>query len=189
MPAGDDLTRLLAATAAGDAVASEALLDQVHGELVMLARCHMSNERPGHTLQATALVSEAWLRLAGDGAPFANRAHFFAAAAEAMRRILIEHARARGRVKRGGRARRVPLAGVDLAGEVQLDQVLAVDEAIERLEQRDPELAKLVRLRFYAGLDVRETASALDVSERTVRREWALARAFLAKELGADRGG
>ncbi|RKY18448.1 MAG: RNA polymerase subunit sigma [Planctomycetota bacterium] len=189
MPAGDDLTRLLAATAAGDAVASEALLDQVHGELVMLARCHMSNERPGHTLQATALVSEAWLRLAGDGAPFANRAHFVAAAAEAMRRILIEHARARGRVKRGGRARRVPLAGVDLAGEVQLDQVLAVDEAIERLEQRDPELAKLVRLRFYAGLDVRETASALDVSERTVRREWALARAFLAKELGADRGG
>jgi RNA polymerase sigma factor (TIGR02999 family) len=184
MPGSPDLTRLLSDVASGDPAAQQDLLDQVHGELLVIARSHMSREKPGHTLQATALVSEAWLRLAGDGTPFANRAHFFTAAAEAMRRILIEHARARGRVKRGGRSRRVPLAGVDLAAETDLDEILAVDEAIARLEQRDEELARLVRLRFYAGLSVIETASVLEVSERTVRREWALARAFLAKELG-----
>lgn len=183
MPGPDDLTRLLAGAAAGDPASGEALLDAVHTELLALARSRMAGEKPGHTLQATALVSEVWLRLQHDGTPFENRAHFFTAAAEAMRRILIEHARARGRVKRGGRARRVPLAGVDLASESDPDEVLAVDEAIGRLAERDPDLAKLVRLRFYAGLDVAETALALGVSERTVRREWALARAFLAREL------
>lgn len=197
-----DLTRLLQRLASGQGLASdpgaasgegpapgqpgdaEALLDLVHAELHAMARARMAQERPGHTLQATALVSEAWLRLRGDGGGFVNRAHFFSAAATAMRRILIEHARATGRIKRGGRARQVPLAGVDLGQEARLEDVLAVDEAIVRLEARDGDLARLVRLRFYAGLSVHETAEAMERSERSVRRDWALARAFLARELG-----
>ena len=184
MAPADDLTRLMLGAAEGDERDAEVLFERVHGELLDLARHRMVNERPGHTLQATALVSEVWLRLVGD-APVAwdSRGHFFSAAAEAMRRILIEHARARGRVKRGGQARRVPLAGIDLSEEVDLDRVLAIDEAINLLEGRDERLAQLVRLRFYAGLSVDETAAALGLSDRTVRREWAVARAFLAKEL------
>lgn len=182
--ARDDLTRLLHGAASGDAADAERLFETVHAELLALARARMAGERPGHTLAATALVSEVWLRLAGDVTPFENRAHFFTAAAQAMRRILIEHARARGRVKRGGGARRVPLAGVDLAVETDLEDVLAVDDAIAALERRDPDLARLVQLRFYAGLSVAETAAAMGISERSVRREWAVARAFLAQKLG-----
>ena len=184
MTSSHDLTRLIQGASRGDEGQAAELFDTVHDELLRLARSRMAAERPGHTLQATALVSEVWLRLAGDApVAFENRAHFFTAAAEAMRRILIEHARARGRVKRGGRAARVPLAGVDLADEVALDDVLAVDQAIEILSAKDPRLAEIVRLRFYAGLGTDETAAAMGLSPRTVRREWAVARAFLAREL------
>jgi len=153
----------------------------------------MAEERPGHTLQATALVHEAFARLAGEASPsgeslrtWDGRAHFFAAAVEAMRRILIEHARARGRSKRGGGAVRLPLSVVDLAEEANSEEILAVDEAIRRLEQRDARLARIVQLRFYAGLSHAECAELLGSSERTVRRDWELARALLMRELGAD---
>ena len=149
----------------------------------------MNDERGEHTLQATALVHEAYLRLIGDApVPWANRAHFFAAAAEAMRRILVEHARARQRVKRGGgpatTPRRPPNGVLDLADEsADPDEILMLDEAIRRLEQEDPEAARVVRLRFFAGLSVDETAEALGVSPSSVDREWAYARARLHRLL------
>jgi RNA polymerase sigma factor (TIGR02999 family) len=154
----------------------------------------MAQERAGHTLQATALVHEAYLRLVGGGEPqWSGRAHFYTAAAEAMRRILIEHARARGRMKRGGDshgspARRVPLCVVDLAAELDSDAILSLDEAVRRLEMQDTELAWVVRLRFYAGLDVETTAAALGLSPATVKRRWAFARALLFQELGDQEG-
>lgn len=158
----------------------ERLLPAVYEELRALARSQLRGERPDHTLQPTALVHEAYLRLLkGAQPPWADRQHFFRAAAEAMRRILIEHARGRGRVKRGGKRIRVDLSGVDLAREEDLDQLLALDDAFRRLEQQDPEAADVVRLRFYAGLSVAETAQAKGLSERTVKREWAFARAWL----------
>jgi len=141
------------------------------------------------TLQATALVHEAYLRLlGGTQPPWNDRQHFFRAAAEAMRRILIEHARKRGRVKRGGKRVRVELTGVDLASDQDLDQILALDDAFRRLEQQDPEAADVVRLRCFAGLSVEETAQATGHSERTVKREWAFARAWLYDAL-RDSGG
>jgi RNA polymerase sigma factor (TIGR02999 family) len=118
--------------------------------------------------------------------PWANRAHFFAAAAEAMRRILIDHARARGGPRRGGGRRKWPMDVVDLAASDDPDQIMALDEAISRLAAQDPDAARVVQLRFYAGLTVEETAAALSVSPRTVKREWAFARAFLVRELSAD---
>ena len=155
-------------------------------ELRAIAGGRMSGERPDHTLQATALVHEAWLRLAGDqaGLDFQNRAHFLKAAAEAMRRILIEHARKRGREKRGGSARRVPLTAVEVASQADSGEILSVDEALRRLEGQDERMAEIVKLRFFAGLSEQETAAALGLSDRTVRREWVLARAWLARELG-----
>jgi RNA polymerase sigma factor (TIGR02999 family) len=134
-------------------------------------------------------VHEAWLRLADDQAGFAfgSRAHFFKAAAEAMRRILIEHARARGRGKRGGGARRVPLSAIEIVQQADCGEILSVDDAIRRLEERDERLAEIVKLRFFAGLSEQETAEALGLSDRTVRREWTLARAWLRRELGLGR--
>ena len=184
---------------------SAELLPLVYDQLRRIAQQRLAQERPGHTLQATALVHEAYVRLAGAGAApheprvgddpssaspghlqsWDGRAHFFAAAAEAMRRILIEHARAKGRSKRGGGAARLPLSVVDLAEEADPEEILAVDEAIRRLEQRDGRLAQIVQLRFYAGLNHEETAAIVGASERTVRRDWELARALLLRELGA----
>ncbi len=164
--------------------ATERLLPLVYDELRALARSHLRNERPDHTLQATALVHEAYLRLLADARPSWNdRRHFFRSAAEAMRRILIEHARARGRLKRGGGRVAVDISAVDLATDPDLDQLLALDEAFRRLEQQDPGAADVVRLRFYAGLSVEETALATGLSERTVKREWAFARAWLYEAL------
>ena len=150
----------------------------------------MALERPGHTLQATALVHEAYLRLTGaKNFRFAGRVQFYHAAAEAMRRILIEHARARGRVKRGGGGRRVPVNLLDLAEEADREEILALDEAIRRLEEHTPEIAAVVRLRFFAGLTVAETAEALSMGRRSVDRAWAYARVWLYRELyGADVG-
>ena len=178
------LTRLLQDVSDGR-VESGALLPLVYEQLRALAQRHMQGERAEHTLQATALVHEAYLRLTGDEEiAWENRAHFFGAAARAMQRILVEHARARGREKRQGDRQRQPLSVVDLAVEADLDQVLAVQAAVEKLERVDPRMAEIVRLRFYAGLGVEETARALDLSERTVRRDWTLARAWLVRELG-----
>jgi len=157
----------------------------VYDELRTLARSHLRHERPDHSLQATALVHEVYLRLLGSDLPSWNdRQHFFRAAAEAMRRILIEHARKRSRKKRGGKRVRVEISGIDLAEEQDPDQVLALDDAFRRLEEQDPKAADVVRLRFYAGLSVAETATAMDLSERTVKREWAFARAWLFDALG-----
>jgi RNA polymerase sigma factor (TIGR02999 family) len=147
----------------------------------------MGQEQTDHTLQATALVHEVYARLAGAAgrpAMFANAAHFYAAAAEAMRRILIDHARARDSDKRGGRRVKFNLSSVlDLAAAPESDDILALDEALLRLEQETPEAAAVVRMRFYAGLSVDETAEALGVAPRTVDRDWAYARAWLFREL------
>jgi RNA polymerase sigma factor (TIGR02999 family) len=185
----DHVTRLLDAAAGGQAGASEKLLPLVYDQLRSLARQRMADERAGHTLQATALVHEAYLRLLGplpDSSPWSGRGHFYRAAAEAMRRILIEHARSRGRAKRGGGQNRLPLemlASVDLAAECDADEVLALDNAFQALERQNPDAAAVVRLRFYAGLSVEETAKALGVSDRTVNREWNYARAWLYRAL------
>jgi RNA polymerase sigma factor (TIGR02999 family) len=144
----------------------------------------MKAENAGHTLQATALVHEAFLRIGQDRrVPFENRAHFFAAAAEAMRRILIDHARAKGAVKRGGESVRAPLSVVDLAAECDPAEVLALDEALSRLEVAEPDAAAVVRLRFFAGLSGDATAEALGMSPRQVDRVWAYARAWLLREM------
>ena len=172
LEAGDDLSG-----------AAQELLPLVYQSLKELARQRMSSERPGHTLQATALVHEAYMRLAGKNVRFAGRIQFYHAAAQAMRRILVEHARSRGRVKRGGGARRVPINILDLAEEANRDEILALDEAIRRLEEHTPDIAAVVRLRFFAGLTVEQTAEALSIGRRSVDRAWAYARVWLYREL------
>ena len=157
---------------------------RVYDELRRMAHAQMAQERPDHSLQTTALVHEAYLRLYGQrpiGA--ADRHQFFAAAAEAMRRILIEHARARGRQKRGGGVKRISLDDVQWLAEENLDQTLTFDEAICRLEQEAPDDAQVVRLRFYAGLSIYETADVLGVSPATIDRRWRFARAWLWRHL------
>jgi RNA polymerase sigma factor (TIGR02999 family) len=183
------VTQILSDLGAGRENAASELLPLVYQQLRKIAQQNMNQERASHTLEATALVHEAYLRLVGDqDLGWDSRAHFFTAAAEAMRRILIEHARARKRIKRGGERQRVPLTGLDLAQESDAEEVLAVDEAFRRLEKEDPDAANVVRLRFFAGLSVAETASALDISERSVAREWAFARAWLAEALADEDG-
>ncbi len=162
------------------------LLSRIYEDLRAIARARMRAERPGHTLQATALVHEAWLRILRDDPRPADRTRFLRAAAEAMRRILVEHARARGCVKRGTAERRVRLEGVDVSSEQDLDEILAVDEALRRLEQVDAQAAEVVRLRHYAGLSMEETAEALGLSLRTAHRDWAYARAWLQRALRAE---
>jgi len=183
-PRPTELTRILKDVGAGRARASDELLPLVYEELLLIARQRLRDERVNHTLNATALVHEAYLRLAGDdSAAWDSRAHFFGAAARAMRQVLIDYARRRGREKRIGSRRQLPLNVVDLAVEAPLEDVLAVDDALEKLAKKDPHLADVVQLRFYAGLSLEETALALGISERTVRREWSLARAWMLKEL------
>src|SRR5262245_27399551 len=180
------LTRVLEAATHGDPTAAAALFAQVYEELRAIADRHMRAERPGHTLGATALVHEVFVRLlGGETLPLRDRAGFFHAAAQAMRRILIEHARRRGRSKRQGSRTRVPLEAVDLAAGDQIDEILAVDEAIGRLQEQDAQAAEVVRLRFFAGLSVEEVAGVLDRSPRTVARDWAFARAWLYRALDA----
>lgn len=186
-PNPNEVTHLLERASGGDPQAASELLPLVYEQLRARARKEMAGERRGHTLQPTALVHEAYLRLIGTRQiTWDNRAHFYVAAAEAIRRILIEHARKKGRVKRGGDRRRVPLSVVDLAEHGDVEEILSLDDAIRRLEERDKRMVDVVRLRFYAGLSEAETAMALGVSGRTVRREWALARAWLLRRLKAD---
>lgn len=162
----------------------DALVEAVYEQLRAIAQQRLRMENPGHTLQATALVHEAFVRIGRDRVvPFKNNAHFFATAAEAMRRILIDHARAKGSAKRGGNARVSPLSVVDLARESDPAEILALDQALERLESAEPEVAAVVRLRFFAGLSGDATAEALGISPRQVDRLWAYARAWLAREM------
>ena len=181
------ITHLLNEASKGNQKAASELLPLVYRDLHALASRRMASERPEHTLQATALVHEAYLRLVGtQQTTWKGKGQFCLAAAEAMRRILIEYARKRGRVKRGGDYKRVSLDIEVLAREAQPEEIMAVDEAIRRLEKKDPRLGEIVRLRFFVGLSVAETAAALGISDRTVRREWALARAWLSRELKDD---
>ena len=175
-----DVTQLLAAWGEGDRSALDKLLPLVHAELRRIAQRQMRQERPGHTLQATALVNEAYLRLAGDQQlEWRDRAHFFAVCAQVMRHILIDHARSRGREKRGGGAVQVSLNDALIVADDQIADILALDEALSALERMDPQKARLVELRYFAGLTVEETAEVLNSSPRTVRREWRRARAWL----------
>ena len=179
-----EVTLLLDAIQQGDSNAAERLLPLVYEELRHLAAHKMAREASGQTLQATALVHEAWLRLAGSShQEWQNRGHFFAAAAEAMRRILIERARAKGRQRRGGGRERVALDDVTLAAADNNDTVLAIHEALDRLALQDETKAQIVKLRYFAGLSHQEIAGALGVSEPTVRRHWAFARSWLYAEL------
>ncbi len=157
----------------------------VYEELRKLARRYMAREKAGHTFQATALVNEAYLRLRKEDAQgWRNRAHFCAIAAGAMREILVERARARAALKRGGSRVRVSFSGVKAAGKEGAMDVLALHEAMERLDQVDPQLARVVELRFFGGLTVEETAEEMDISPATVKRAWSMARAWLGREMG-----
>lgn len=182
-----EVTRILQAAADGDQKASEDLLPLVYEELRRLARAQMAAEPADHTLQATALVHEAYLRLLGPGGgeepKWDNRGHFFGAAARAMRRILIERARRVAQVKRGGGRRRVELHDNVPAPEENPDEMLLLDEALKLLEQRDPRKAEVVMLRYFAGLTVAETAAALGVSPATIKSDFAYARSLLMLEM------
>ncbi len=183
-PTERDVTTLLERAAAGDAEAANELLPLVYEQLRAIARVRMASENVGHTLQATALVHELFLKLIGERRlPWQNRAHFYTVAADGMRRLLLDHARAKRRVKRGGNARKVPINVADLAARENPEQILALDAALCRLEELNPEAARVVRLRFYAGLGVDETAAAMELSPRTVDRRWKFARAWLFKEM------
>jgi RNA polymerase sigma factor (TIGR02999 family) len=182
-----DVTVLLQAVQTGESGAANRLMDAVYGELRALAASRLAGERAEHTLQPTALVHEAWLRLGGDKqTPWQNRAHFFGAAAEAMRRILIDRARRRARLRHGGGQKRLNLDDVTEPGtEPADDQVIALCEALERFEQQDEPRAKLVRLRYFAGLTLEEAAEVLGISESTAKRWWVFAKAWLYQEITA----
>ncbi|MCW5556626.1 MAG: RNA polymerase subunit sigma [Verrucomicrobiae bacterium] len=179
-----NITQLLNAAGRGDPSAPDRLLAAVYEELRQLAAQRLNREQPGHTLQPTALVHEAWLRLGGDRQPvWENRGHFFAAAAEAMRRILVDAARRKARHRHGGDQIRVPLTDLDVAATATPELVLAVGEALGRLARHDPQGAELIKLRFFVGLSNVEAAQALGLPERSAKRVWAYARAWLLEEL------
>jgi RNA polymerase sigma factor (TIGR02999 family) len=182
-----DVTRILAALERGEAHAAAELLPLVYDELRRLAALKMAQEKPGQTLQATALVHEAYLRLVDVDRVqhWDSRGHFFAACAEAMRRILVEQARRKERLKRGGDRIREP-GEVDLAGPVRPERLLALDEALDRLAQASPQAAELVKLRYFAGFSNAEAAPHLGISPRKANQVWAYARAWLREELGDD---
>jgi RNA polymerase sigma factor (TIGR02999 family) len=177
-----EITQVLQAIGRGEGRASEELLPLVYEELRRLAAARMAQEAAGQTLQPTAVVHEAWLRLVADGhRTWENRAHFFGAAAEAMRRILIENARRKSRLKRGGGMSRLDIEGLDLAAATPDDKVLLINEALETLRVEDPERAKIVVLKFFGGLTNQEVAESLGVTERTIERQWAYAKAWIFK--------
>jgi len=183
-----DFTRILESNEHGDPKAADELLPLVYGELRKLAGSKMAAEVPNQTLQPTALVHEAWLRLVGNAEPkFANRAHFFAAAAEAMRRILIEKARRKRAVRHGGNQQRVDLDGVEVAAPGDEDELLAVNEALDKLAAQNKAEAELVKLRYFVGMTLEEAAQALGISVRTAHSYWAHARAWLYREIERHR--
>ena len=179
-----DVTKLLVAWGRGDEQAFNALMPEVQKELHRIAERYMAAERPGHDLQATALINEAYLRLVDwKDIQWADRAHFFAMAANMMRRVLVDHARRRDRVKRGGEAIHVSLVEAASVPAPERADVLALNDALDRLEQLDPRKSRIVEMRFFGGLSLEETAEALNVSVATVRRDWTLARAWLSSDL------
>jgi RNA polymerase sigma factor (sigma-70 family) len=199
----NDVTRILAAIEQGDPHAAGQLLPLVYDELRHLAAAKLAQERPGQTLQATALVHEAYLRLVGTphpnpppesgggqgrGVHWNSRGHFFAACAEAMRRILVNRARDKKRAKRGGERQRVDLDQIEIALDTNDEQLLALDEALTRLAVEDPDAARLVNLRFFAGLTLKESAVSLGLAPRTAERQWTYARAWLYARLRTDDG-
>jgi RNA polymerase sigma factor (TIGR02999 family) len=181
----NEVTRILSALEAGNADAAEQLLPLVYDELRRLAAEKMAHEKPGQTLQATALVHEAYLRLVGSSGAqeWNSRGHFFAAAAESMRRILVERARHKSRVKAGGGRRRVDFNDAELVAEAEPDEFLALHEALETLERKDKRKAELVKLRFFAGLTKEQAAQVLGISSSTADNDWAYARSWLRLEL------
>jgi RNA polymerase sigma factor (sigma-70 family) len=199
-----EVTRILSALEQGEPHAAEQLLPLVYEELRRLAAERMAQEKPGQTLEATALVHEAYLRLVGSGeasAPRAsgeasapreqhwnNRGHFFAAAAEAMRRILVEQARRKRRLKRGGGRKRVDLDDVDISVNGPADDIEALDEALGKLAEKHPDKAEVVKLRYFAGLTIREAAEVLGISTSTADRYWTYARAWLYREIAPEGG-
>jgi RNA polymerase sigma factor (TIGR02999 family) len=179
-----DLTLILQRVQRGEESAADRLLPLVYDELRRLAAARMAHEPAGQTLQPTALVHEAWLRLGGEAQPdWQNRAQFFAASAEAMRRILIDRARRRSAQRRGGRFERIDLDQVELGADLDDERILAVNDALERFAVDAPQKAELVKLRYFVGLTLEEAAEALGIAEPTARRWWAFARAWLLKEL------
>ena len=183
----ESVTELLVAWTDGDASALERLIPLVEGELRRLARYHMRRESPAHTLQTTALINEVYLKLVGQThAHWHNRAHFFSIAAEIMRRILVDHARRHLRDKRGGGAPDLPLDEAAVLTREKSAELLALHEALERLERLDPQKARVVELRHFGGLSVKETAEVLKVSEVTVMRHWGLAKSWLRREVRGE---
>lgn len=180
-----DVTRVLQSIAAGDQTAQDQLLALVYEELRAMAAAKMAREQPGQTLQATALVHEAWVKLVGNGVgqSWQNRGHFFGAAAEAMRRILVDRARKKASLRHGGGLERVDLDQVHLATEDSDEAVLAMNEALEKLVMVSPEKAEVVKLRYFTGLEMQEIADTMDVSLATIERHWAYARAWLLREM------
>ena len=179
-----DVTRVLQSIESGDAKAADELLPLVYDELRRLATHRMAQESPGQTLQPTALVHEAWLRLTGnENVKWEGRAHFFAAAAEAMRRILIDNARRKRAARHGGGQQRVNVEELDITGQAKDDELLAVHEALDRFAAVDRQKAELVKLRYFAGLTIDEAAEILGISPATAKRYWTFARAWLYREI------
>ena len=184
----NDVTRILNSIEQGDAKAADELLPLVYEELRKLAAVRMAQEAPGQTLQPTALVHEAWLRLVGEANPkFDGRAHFFAAAAEAMRRILVERARRRQRLRHGGGQERVELEAMEIPAAPEDEKVIQVNEVLGELEAEDATEAQIVKMKFFLGMRADEIAGALGVSEKTVQRHWAHAKAWLFQRIRGQR--
>jgi len=185
-----EVTQLLGRWSGGDEGALEKLLPLVQPELHRLAHYYMRQERAGHTLQTTAILNEAYLRLVDHTTPsWQNRSHFIAAAAQLMRRIMVDHARKRRSLKRGGGAVKVALDEAALVTEARSNELLALDEALATLAEQDPRKSRIVELRYFGGLTVEETAQLLDVSLRTVEREWTMAKAWLYRALSGEATG
>jgi RNA polymerase sigma factor (TIGR02999 family) len=183
-----DVTRILEALAQGDCASADELLPLVYQDLRKLAALKMAGQAPGHTLQPTALVHEAWLRLAGNQpGQFAGRAHFYAAAAEAMRHILIDSARRKRAARRGGGQVRVDIEDVQIASLADDHELLAVHDVLDKLAAEDPQKAELTKLRYFVGLTFEEAAEVLGISVATAKRHWAYARAFLYEEIQANK--
>ncbi len=183
-----EVTLILQRIGEGDRAAADALLPLVYAELRRIAAAQLANERSGHTLQPTALVHEAYLRLAGSESGFENRAHFLAAGAQAIRRVLVDHARTKKRDKRGGARQRVDIASVDPAAPECGEQIdlMELDEALHGLAEVSDRAARVVEMRYFGGLSMAEIGVALGISERTAAGDWAVARAWLRRELGAQ---
>lgn len=189
-PTQHEVTRLLSDWSGGNEEALEKLVPLVQAELHRLAHHYMSRERAGHTLQTTAVLNEAYLRLVDNTQPlWQNRTHFIAVAAQLMRRIMVDHARGRSSLKRGGGALKVTLDDAAIVTEARSDELLALDEALQELAAQDPRKSQIVELRYFGGLTVEETAEFLKMSQRTVEREWTMAKAWLYRALSGEESG